>query len=105
MTEVTDDVTRRAMIELARAYLRRFLAIQPITKDSAITVSREEAVRASLPHDEDSTDFPEAERIAEAARELRTQLAATPEPRLARLARVCSLDWMDIRIVAVLLAP
>ena len=104
MTAVSDDVPRRAMIELARAYLGRFLATQAITKDSAFAVTAEQATRATEAVSEPD-DFPEAERIATAARELRVALASPVEPRLARLARVCGLDWLDVRIVAVLLAP
>ncbi|HEU0033692.1 MAG TPA: AAA family ATPase [Kofleriaceae bacterium] len=99
-----DEDPRTAMIELARAYLARLLALRPISAETALAVSSDEARRASEPA-RAADEFPEAERIAEAARRLRADLEAIPESRLARLARVCGLDWLDVRIVAVLLAP
>ncbi len=95
------------MVDLARAYLSRFLAVQasrrPITEASALAVSPEEARRATEPPV--VGEAPDLERIAEAARRVKAAVEGAGDERLGRLARVCSLDWLDLQIVTVLLAP
>src|SRR5512139_1549719 len=105
MAVVNDDAVRRAMIELARACLGRFLAIQStrrrITEGSAAAVSAREAELAGMPgpvYEDD--EFPQNERIEDLSSEL-----GRDGTRLARLARTCSLSELDLTIVALLLAP
>jgi len=99
------------MVELARAYLARFLEIQGSRRrfgeGTPYGVSDSEAEAAALPGAMSTPDeFPvEDERIGEAAVVLARAVAALPEPRLARLARTCSLGQLDLHVVAILLAP
>ena len=99
------------MGEVARACLARYLAIQasrrPPSETSSFAVSEEEAELAAKPSRfSPPEDFPlEGERIGAAAAALDEALAAAPEPRLARLQRVCQLGHLDLLIVCVLLAP
>ena len=93
------------MIELARACLGRFLAIQStrrrITDASAVAVSAREAELAGMPspvYEDD--EFPQNERIEDLSSEL-----GRDGTRLARLARTFSLSELDLMIVALLLAP
>src|SRR5688572_8489532 len=95
------------MIELARAYLGRYLAVlqtrRRITDASAFTVSEDEAELASMPSKFaiDDEEFPrEDERIGELAAQL-----DAPGTRLERLVRTCGLEPIDVRIIALLLAP
>ena len=96
---------------MARACLARYLAIQASrrtpSETSGFAVSEEEAELAAKPSRfSPPEDFPlEGERIGAAAAALDEALAAAPEPRLARLQRVCQLGHLDLLIVCVLLAP
>ena len=97
------------MVELARAYLGRSLALRGnVTQASGFTVTAADAELAVHPPGIDAS--PEqlvqaGERITSARGVLNEALTASPEPRLARLVRVCSLGRLDIAIVCVLLAP
>jgi len=105
MDVVSDGVARRTMIDLARACLGRFLAIQStrrrITDASASAVTAREAEIAGRPgpvYEDD--EFPQNELIEDLSGEL-----GRDGTRLARLARTCSLSELDLMIVALLLGP
>jgi DNA polymerase III delta prime subunit len=111
MTSVSDERIRREMGEVARACLARYLAIRTSRRSGSATspfaVSEQEAELAARPaHFAPPEELPiETERIGEATEALEQTLGATPEPRLARLMRVCQLGQLDMRILCVLLAP
>jgi ATP-dependent 26S proteasome regulatory subunit len=103
------NVTQLA-VDLARAYLSRYLAVHaqrrrlgratafgPSSEEIAIALRTADAV-----HDDVSV---EDRRVVDTRRALTAALAATPEPLLARLARVFSLTSLDVDVVCFLLAP
>jgi DNA polymerase III delta prime subunit len=99
-----------AAIDLARAYLARFLVAHAhrrrLAGGSAFGPSRDE-VTAALGAGSASPATLEAEdaRVQDAEAAFGAILAATPEPLLARLARVFSLTRLDLAIICFLLAP
>jgi DNA polymerase III delta prime subunit len=111
MSAVSDERIRREMGEVARACLARYLAIRASRRGpgatTAFAVSEEEAELAARPASfVPPEELPlEGERIGAASEALEEALGATPEPRLARLQRVCQLGQLDLRILCVLLAP
>jgi SpoVK/Ycf46/Vps4 family AAA+-type ATPase len=101
----------QAAIDLARAYLARFLVAHADRKrhagNSAFGPSSDEVAR-TLSHatngDVTAQAAAEKTRVDEALAAFRTAVAREPSG-LARLRRVFSLSELDIQIVAVLLAP
>ena len=107
MIRVSD--ANQAAVDLARAYLSRFLAVyaqrrQRSTGSSFGPTAEEVAIalggRVPLAHDPTKD-----QEVAAALALLKQQLAARPEPLLARLVRVFMLSELDLAIVSVLLAP
>src|SRR5689334_8905605 len=100
---------RDEIVELARAYLARSLAVatgRANASNTAFAVTLEEAARVvAPPTTPPSVPAELAARITTAQRALTAALAAPVEPLLARLARVCWLTELDVVIVAILLAP
>jgi hypothetical protein len=102
------------MVEVARACLARWLALRgrrPVADVTALAVSEAEASAAALPaglreaEGGDDAAAAASERVGAAVAALAASLGGTPEPRLARLMRVCQLGQLDMMIVCVLLAP
>jgi hypothetical protein len=97
-----------AAVELARAYLSRFLTVYaqrrrtggnqfgPTSEEVAVALGG----RAPLDHDP-ARD----QEVGDALARLKHALGARPEPLLARLIRVFMLSELDLAIVCVLLAP
>ena len=98
-----------AAVELARAYLSRYLVIHAQRRRSQASAfgpsSGEVAELLAGPRTIEAQVVVEDERVAAAELAFEAALAAKPEPLLARLARVFSLTPLDLRIVSVLLAP
>ena len=98
-----------AAVELARAYLSRYLVIHAQRRRSQASAfgpsSGEVAELLAGPRTIEAQVVVEDERVAAAERAFDAALAARPEPLLARLARVFSLTPLDLRIVCMLLAP
>ncbi|HEU4730569.1 MAG TPA: hypothetical protein VFT22_21880, partial [Kofleriaceae bacterium] len=99
----------RAAIDLARAYLARFLTAyaqrRRLTSGSSFGPTSEEvaiALGGNRPVDRDPGKDQE---VAAALARLKQLLAARPEPLLARLVRVFLLSELDLAIACVLLAP
>jgi SpoVK/Ycf46/Vps4 family AAA+-type ATPase len=99
----------QAALGLARAYLRRFLAVYgqrirdragqqfgPTAEEVAIALGG----RLPAEHDPGMDNA-----VAAATAALKQAIAARPEPTLARLVRVFQLSELDLAIVCVLLAP
>lgn len=100
-----------AVVDLARALLARFIAAQglrgKLTGKTAFGVTPQEVVASLGPRQElaeGSLDGEEVE-LSRARTALEIALDATPEPLLARLIRVFSLDEVDVEIIALLLGP
>src|SRR5215470_634919 len=101
----------QAAIDLARAYLARFLVVHADRKrhagNSAFGPSSDEVAR-TLAHtangDVTAQLAAQKTRVDEALVAFRAEVAREPTG-LARLRRVFSLSELDIQIVAVLLAP
>ncbi len=98
-----------AAVELARAYLSRFLVIHAQRRraqPSAFGPSRDEIAEVLTgPRPIADPAAAEQARVVAAERDFDTAIAARPEPLLARLARVFSLTPLDLRIICVLIAP
>src|SRR5262245_47113037 len=98
-------------IDLARAYLARFLVVHAERKrhagNSAFGPSSDEVAR-TLAHDANGDVTAqlatEQSRVDDALAAFRAAIAREPSG-LARLRRVFSLSELDVQIVAVLLAP
>ncbi len=102
----------QAAVDFARAVLARFVAANKqrgrMSGKSAFGVSSDEMMSTltGAADDEPAIDTgADDERVIAAGIALHRALAATPEPLLARLARVFSLSGADLSIVALLLAP
>ena len=99
----------QAAVELARAYLSRFLTVyaqrRRLNDGSAFGPTSEEvalALGGQLPLDHDET---KDQAVAAALTQVKQAIASRPEPLLARLVRVFTLSETDLAIVCVLLAP
>ena len=99
----------QAAVSLARAYLSRFLTVYGqrlrVSAGSSFGPTSEQVAAAlggHLPLDHDPAKDQE---VAAALAALKRELAARPEPLLARLVRVFALSELDLAIVSVLLAP
>jgi SpoVK/Ycf46/Vps4 family AAA+-type ATPase len=103
------STANHAAIALARAYLSRFLTVyaqrRRLSSGSAFGPSSEEVAVALGGHVPLDADPVKDHEVAAALAALKQEIAARPEPLLARLARVFTLSELDLAIVCVLLAP
>jgi SpoVK/Ycf46/Vps4 family AAA+-type ATPase len=100
----------QAAVDLARALLARYIQAEgqrgKLNGRTSFGVTPDEVVaslgaRAEAPGDFAARDV----QMTRAEVAFDVALAATPEPPIARLARVFSLEMLDLEIVALLLAP
>jgi len=98
-----------AAVDLARAYLSRFLAVyaqrRRLSGATQFGPTSEEVAVALGGHVPLDHDPGKDREVAAALARLKQLLAVRPEPLLARLVRVFTLNELDLAIVAVLLAP